>query len=593
MSFDHLTLIDGRGPRRLLEPFFLLVLTVGGFGVMGYHPGLEDDGIYLSAVHSQLNPSLYPHDAGFIRLQVQATLFDEFIAGFVRVTHIPVAWGELLWQFVSLYAIVWAGRGIARRLFPERNAQWGGVAMLAAMFTLPVAGTALNLADQHLHPRTMTAALILWAVCRVLARKFWPAAMLLVFAMLLHPIMATFGMSFCIFLALVMTDSIHTRLMSFMWAPMVRAALPLGWVFEAPSSAWQQALGTRTYYFLYRWRWYEWLGAIGPLVLFGVLWRRATRIEGRFPGANDPRDCAPDAALLQSCSVTEPDPPQVVSQSRASFVVTKPGTERAFSQVAESNLITEPAPETVPPGEFLPQHEIEPGQNLLARFSLALLLYGAFHQGLAMVLLGPSSLIRVTPLQPMRYLHLVYVFLVLVGGSLLGKHVLKRRIWLWTPVLVLAGGGMFLSQRLMFRSSEHLELPGHVSTNSWLQAFAWIRQNTPENAYFAIGPDYLAEPGEDYHSFRALAERSLLADAIKDAAVVTQVPELAPRWKEEVDAQSGWRRFGIADFELLKDRFGVDWVLVSYPPPARLICEWHNDWLSVCQIPGTAGDVFP
>ena len=65
----------------------------------------------------------------------------------------------------------------------------------------------------------------------------------------------------------------------------------------------------------------------------------------------------------------------------------------------------------------------------------------------------------------------------------------------------------------------------------------------PTNAYFALDPRYLDEPGEDFHSFRALAERSQLADAIKDAAVVTQVPELGPVWNRQVQAQQGWKHF--------------------------------------------------
>jgi len=36
----------------------------------------------------------------------------------------------------------------------------------------------------------------------------------------------------------------------------------------------------------------------------------------------------------------------------------------------------------------------------------------------------------------------------------------------------------------------HLELPTMVSSNPWLQAFAWIRQNTPADAYFALDPQY-------------------------------------------------------------------------------------------------------
>jgi hypothetical protein len=143
---------------------------------------------------------------------------------------------------------------------------------------------------------------------------------------------------------------------------------------------------------------------------------------------------------------------------------------------------------------------------------------------------------------------------------------------------------MFLSQRLIFPSSKHLEFPGRESANPWLEAFTWIRGNTPKDAYFALDPNYLALPGEDYHSFRALAERSQLADAIKDTAVVTQVPQLGPVWAKQVDAQAGWERFQFADFAQLRTQFGVGWLLVSNPPPARLTCIWHNDRLSVCQI---------
>ncbi len=222
--------------------------------------------------------------------------------------------------------------------------------------------------------------------------------------------------------------------------------------------------------------------------------------------------------------------------------------------------------------------------DLLARFALALLLYGTFQQAVAMILLAPPALIRVTPLQPMRYLHLVYLFLALIAGCLLGRHILGRRVGRWVLFLVALNGGMFLSQRLMFQASEHLELPGRRSANPWLQAFAWIRSNTPKDAYFALDPNYLALPGEDYHSFRALAERSQLADAIKDTAVVTQVPELGPAWAEQVDAQAGWDRFQLGDFARLRAQFGIGWVLVSYPPPARLTCIWHNDRLSVCPV---------
>jgi hypothetical protein len=158
-------------------------------------------------------------------------------------------------------------------------------------------------------------------------------------------------------------------------------------------------------------------------------------------------------------------------------------------------------------------------------------------------------------------------------------------VWRWALFLLATNGCMFAAQRAEFPASEHLELPGRSPSNSWVQAFAWIRENTPVDAYFALDPRYLEAPEEDNHSFRALAERSQLCDDVKDTAVVTQVPELAPKWDREVEAQSGWQNFKLADFERLKHEFGVNWTLVSYPGPKGLDCQWHNDNLAVCRIP--------
>ena len=486
----------------------LLILSFAllAFAVMGYHPGTEDDGVYLSAVKSNLNPALYPRDADFFRLQTEGTLFDESVAGFSRLTHIPVPVTALLWQFATIGLIIFACWEIARRLFQERSAHWAGVATVAAMFTLPVAGTALFLVDQHLHARNVATALILLAVARVMDRKRLQAVILLFAALLMHPIMAAIGLSFCFFLTLAFSETVHERIRSLRGPPKVpvsiAAALPL-WIFEKPSAPWAKALNTRTYYFLYKWAWYEWLGALAPLLLFWLLWLKARK----------------------------------------------------------------------------------GGNTVLARFSLAVFAYGLFQQAFAMAILAPASLVRLTPFQPMRYLQLVYFFLALIGGCLLGKYLLKASAWRWAIFLLTANGSMFAAQRAEFPASQHIEWPGTSPSNPWLQAFTWVRSNTPADGYFALDPRYLEAPGDDYHSFRALAERSQLCDAIKDTAVVTQVPELAPRWDREVEAQSGWQSFQLADFQRLKRDFGVTWALVSYPEPQGLACQWHNDTLAICRIP--------
>lgn len=499
-------MIDVAGMKSLEFSYKRNALLVVGFSllaflVMGYHPGLEDDGVYLSAIKRDLNPALYPHDSEFFRIQLQATVFDKAVAAFVRVTRVPLATTELLFQFVSIVLIVLGCCLIARRLFEDERVQWAGVALTAAMLTLPVSGTALNLADQHLHPRNVAAGLVLLAVSRILGRKHWQAVPLLLIALVIHPLMAALGISFCFFLTLSLLDPVLAWLRSLREG--LAAAVPLGWIFESPTPAWHRALETRGYYFLYRWTWYEWLGALGPLVLFYLLWR---------------------VALKQK-------------------------------------------------------------QTILARFSLAVFAYGVFQQAIAMIVLGSPGLVRLTPLQPMRFLYLMYFFLTLVGGCLLGKHLLRTSALRWGLFLLIINGGMFAAQRVEFSSSNHLELPGRRSGNPWLESFAWIRQNTPVGAYFAMDPHYMAAPGEDYHSFRALAERSQLADLEKDPSVVTQVPELAPRWARQVDATAGWEHFKLADFERLRTGLGVDWVLVSFPAPPGLDCKWHNQKLSVCRIP--------
>lgn len=101
---------------------------------------------------------------------------------------------------------------------------------------------------------------------------------------------------------------------------------------------------------------------------------------------------------------------------------------------------------------------------------------------------------------------------------------------------------------------------------------------------FALDPYYMQLPGEDFHSFRALAERSTLADYVKDPSVSTQVPRLAVRWQKEVAAQQGWQHFQAQDFQRLKQEFGVNWVVLERPGAAGLSCPYENAALLVCRI---------
>jgi hypothetical protein len=184
----------------------------------------------------------------------------------------------------------------------------------------------------------------------------------------------------------------------------------------------------------------------------------------------------------------------------------------------------------------------------------------------------------------MRYLQLVYVFMALIGGGLLGRFFLRKKIYRWAIFFVLMNGVMFLVQRQTI-PGPHLELPWTQADTPWLQAFTWIRGNTPKDAYFVLDPRYLAAPDEGFRGFRALAERSQLSDGIKDTAVVVQVPSLAPLWQQQQLSQANWSRFNLSDFKRIKAQWGVNWALVSYPQPDGLDCRWHNRTLAVCEIP--------
>jgi hypothetical protein len=144
--------------------------------------------------------------------------------------------------------------------------------------------------------------------------------------------------------------------------------------------------------------------------------------------------------------------------------------------------------------------------------------------------------------------------------------------------------GMWFAQAGAYPASPHVEWPGVTGDSSWMQAMYWIRANTPKEAVFALDPNYMALPGEDQHGFRAVAERSVLADQRKDSGPVALFPQLAEEWKREVSAQSGWDKFGKDDFERLARGYPVTWVVTRAPGPDFAVCPYRNKDQAVCHL---------
>ncbi len=192
-------------------------------------------------------------------------------------------------------------------------------------------------------------------------------------------------------------------------------------------------------------------------------------------------------------------------------------------------------------------------------------------------------------LQPLRAFHLIYlIFFVLLGG-LLGEHLPEGRVWLRVCVFAAIGTGMFLTQRISYPDSAHIELPWVAPKNPWVAAFLWTRNNTPSDAVFALDPRYIELPGEDRHGFRAIAERSMLTDYVKDSGVVSLFPGLAAEWYREQQAQRGWSHFEVADFQRIAARYPVSWVVLEARPPEGLACPYRNAAVTICRIPGARG----
>jgi len=480
-------------PKLRRDALLLLGLTVLAIAVNGYHLGAEDQAIYLPAIKQHLNPALYPANADFFQVQTDATLTDDLIAASIRVSHLPLEWGILLWHVASIFGLLAGCLCLSRRCFPSAAGQWAGVAMVAGVLATPVAGTHVLIATQYLHPRTLAAVAVVFAIVAVMDRNWRRAALILALALVLHPQMAFFGALFLAFQA---------------WraparqVPAFAAALlfPLDFLFRRAPSAWFEALRTRSHYFIMDWEWYELVGLVAPLILlwwFGVVGKRHGWRE-------------------------------------------------------------------------LPH---------LCRRMVAL----AAFSSLGALLVSTPQFVRLAPFQPMRSLHIIYLLFFLFLGGMLGHFVLQGKALRWLALFLPLAAGMFFAQRHEFPASAHLEWPGAAPRSPWLQAFLWIRGNTPPDALFALNPWYMRRPGVDNHGFRALAERSSLADRVKDPGVSALFPRLSRRWLSQARAQDGWRDFDATDFHLLQRRFGVTWVVVENPVP-NLNCPYHNDAVQVCRI---------
>ena len=154
-----------QGSQRVVKPtdiLILFLLTAAAFLTHGYHPGAEDAEIYIPGVLKLLKPQLFPYNAEFFGSHAHLTLFPNLIAASVRISHLSLGTVLLLWQFASIFLLLLACWLLSGKCFREQNECWAGVSLVAALLTLPVAGTALYILDQYTNPRNLVVLTYWW-----------------------------------------------------------------------------------------------------------------------------------------------------------------------------------------------------------------------------------------------------------------------------------------------------------------------------------------------------------------------------------------------------------------------------------------------
>jgi len=479
----------------------LLAMTTLAVLVHGYHLGVDDAAIYVPAIKRAADPGLYPFGSEFFMSHAHLSLFASLVGGSARLSHLPINAVIFVWHVFSVFLLLLACRQLACACFENDYARWSGVALVAALLSVPVAGTALVIMDPYVTARSLSTPATIFAIACYVSNKPRRAFAWLLLTALIHVQMAVYGAVFLGCLALTRRLRADTvRVPAFGLLSLF--GLPFLFELQPARGTAREVLFSRTYFFVSNWAWYEWLGVFAPLALLAWFSSAALR-----------------------------------------------GTTSTFRTLART-----------------------------------LVPFGLMFTALGVILTFPARLENYTRLQPMRSFHLLYVIFFVLLGGLIGEYALGSRVWRWCALFIPLAAGMWFLQESSYPNSAHVEWHDSGRQSNWTTAFLWIRDHTPKDAVFAVDPNYMKRSGEDDHGFRAVAERSVLADNLKDSGAVSLFPELADRWKDQVQAQNGIERFSPADFENLAKRYPVTWILTNRPGPAGLTCPYENQELAVCRI---------
>ena len=266
------------------EVLAVSLLTIFAFAIAGFHPFVEDGGVYAAGIEKLLNPALFPVWTAFVTEHLRFSLFAPWVASIVHLTHLSLAWTLLLLYIASIWLTLYAAWQFGTRITPAFEARLASVALLACWLTLPVAGTSLMLMDPYLTARSFTTPLTLFALSwalealqgRQVAWAFCAGALLLSAA--LHPLMAGYGLAAVVILCCVhLEQRSRSRLTQIVLMLLVLAlAELLHHLAPVEKPQYVQIALTRYYWFPFEWQWYEQLGLLAPILV--LHWQRRSPV---------------------------------------------------------------------------------------------------------------------------------------------------------------------------------------------------------------------------------------------------------------------------------------------------------------------------
>lgn len=261
-------------------------LAIAAILIHGYHPYVEDGGLYLAGIKRVLHPDLYPYWTGFTTAHLRFSLFAPMVALLVRGSHLSLMTVMLLVHSASVWATLYASWLIATRCSTRSQFRYGAVALLAVLLAVPVAGTSLMLMDPYVSARSISTPCGLFALVgtidmarRIRSREKGPMGSMilclgsLLLASMVHPLMAGYALGCVVVLA--MTILIGSR---WQWAAfaglglvaVIVSALLIRYT-PAPPPGYMDVGRTRTYWFVGTWYWYELAGLAAPLALLAAV----------------------------------------------------------------------------------------------------------------------------------------------------------------------------------------------------------------------------------------------------------------------------------------------------------------------------------